>query len=131
MLNVEYRNGSITYENEQAAFYRVSESFGDENNGRWLIFPDSLTAVDAYLHSFGEGFTVAGLPRIAMTKTAVNEAGIDEAVVVLEPNETPQGMGNMRDKARFVRLPMPFRKMVKAGYSPTDFNWLIQQARGY
>lgn len=123
VVNIEYRHedGRITYETEQPAIYYI-----ERTDSPLLLWPDTVTALRSYLHFGSLPYTFCGLPQLPLDNDMVSGT----AVVILEPETETAGRRLKRLDARFVRLPMAAKEMVRRGIDKNTLYWYIQQARG-
>jgi hypothetical protein len=122
VVNIEYRHddGRVTYETEQPAIYYIERTANP-----LLIWPDTVTALHGYLHLGSLPYTFAGLPQLPLDNDTVEET----AVVILEPDTETAGRHLKRMDARYVRLPMTAKEMIRRGANMDTFSWYLKQAR--
>jgi hypothetical protein len=130
-INVEYRNGRISYEVDRPALFLTDL---ERNNHPALLVPDSMTAIKTYLHlgmteRRGDPLNIIGLPKLPLDDESVQAIGSEDITVLLEPETTGKGLRKLKGHARFVRLPLPLEKMIRYGMTSGGLERTINQAR--
>ena len=125
IVNVEYRGKDVAYASDTAALYFPEES---EHNTPVLVFPNSISSIQSWLH-FGHKFRIAGLPEMPITQSMFS--GADDYVIIMEPDTdiTGRGLGKVKDRVKFLRLPMSMGKMMAAGFDENKMTGYIRNAR--
>lgn len=125
IVNVEYRGREVSYASDSPSLYLPEES---EHDTPVLVFPDSISSIQSWLH-FGHKFRIAGLPEMPIVQSMFS--GADDYVLIMEPDTdiTGRGLGKVKDRVKFLRLPMSMGKMMAAGFDENKMTGYIRNAR--
>lgn len=125
IVNVEYRGREVSYASDAPSLYLPEES---EHDTPVLVFPDSISSIQSWLH-FGHKFRIAGLPEMPIVQSMFS--GADDYVLIMEPDTdiAGRGLGKVKDRVKFLRLPMNMNKMVAAGFDEKKMFGYIRNAR--
>lgn len=140
IVNIEYRipGGEYSYEVEDAPHLFLSDpdpTTPNSSTNTALIVPDSVDAITTYLHQgatelAGNRPMVFGLPHKPLapeTLTILDD--VEYVYVLLGRGDDVRGknMQLLKDRARFVRLPMPVRDIMPL-LQGNDFRRFIRQS---
>ena len=125
-VNVEYRNGSVTYEVPTPHLFLTDR---DNLAKPTLILPDSITALTTSLHYGSTAVNVVGLPHMALASNSLDVLQHEDITLLLEPDTPGQGLQPLKGHARVVRLPFTIDKLRGLGVTRQEFGWFTKQGR--
>lgn len=125
-VNVEYRNGNITYEVSTPHLFLTDR---DDLEKPTIILPDSLAALTAHLHYGSTAVNIVGLPHMALVDSSLDVLGHEDITLLLEPDTPGQGLRPLKGHARVVRLPFSIERLRSLGVTREEFGWFTKQGR--